>query len=148
VKRAAALAAGVALATAAPALAGTLTVDVTNVRNAKGVVHIDVCPQAKFLKDDCPYAAEAPARPGLTTVVIHNLPAGTYALQAFHDENDNHKVDRALFGIPKEGIGFSNDAPIHLSPPKWKDAALAFNGGNRTTTLKMRYMLGASGPKD
>jgi uncharacterized protein (DUF2141 family) len=148
VKLAAALAAGVALATAAPALAGTLTIDVTNVRNAKGVVHVDVCPQAKFLKDDCPYAAEAPAHPGLTTVVIHNLPAGIYALQAFHDENDNHKVDRALFGIPKEGIGFSNDAPIHLSPPKWKDAALAFDGGTRTTTLKMRYMLGASGPKD
>ena len=74
-------------------------------------------------------------------------PAGHYAVQAFHDENANGKVDRALFGIPKEGIGFSNDAPIHLSPPKWADAVFAFDGGDQVIALKMRYMLGASGPR-
>jgi uncharacterized protein (DUF2141 family) len=81
-------------------------------------------------------------------VVATGVPAGAYAVQAFHDENVNHKVDRGLFGIPKEGIGFSNDAPIHLSPPKWADAAFAFNGAGQTIQVKMRYMLGASGPTD
>ncbi|MDQ2879518.1 MAG: DUF2141 domain-containing protein [Pseudomonadota bacterium] len=131
---------------ASPPPPGTLTVRVTNVRNAKGEVHIDICPQAYFLKDNCPYAASAPARTGVTVVVVHNVPAGHYAVQAFHDENLNHKVDRALFGIPKEGVGFSNDAPIHLGPPKWADAVFAFNGGDQTIQLKTRYFLGASGP--
>ena len=40
--------------------------------------------------------------------------AGRYAVQAFLDENGNGEVDRALFGIPKEGVGFSNDAKIRL----------------------------------
>jgi uncharacterized protein (DUF2141 family) len=109
-------------------------------------VHIDICPQAQFLKDDCPYAASAPARAGTTLVTVRDVPAGAYAAQVFHDENRNHKVDRALFGIPKEGVGFSNDAPIRLGPPKWQDARFAFNGGDQVITLKMRYMLGASGP--
>jgi len=131
----------------AAAPAGTLTVRVTNVRNDKGVVHLDVCREAHFLKEDCKWSGDAPAHPGETVVTVHDLPPGTYAVQAFHDENQNKKVDRALFGtIPKEGIGFSRDAPIHLSPPKWSDAEFAFDGEPMTITLRMRYMLGASGP--
>ena len=62
-----------------------------------------------------------------------------------HDENRNRRVDRALLGIPKEGIGFSNDAPIRMSPPRWDDAMWRF-GGDQTIQLKMRYFLGAAGP--
>ena len=131
---------------AAPLPLGTLTIKVGNVRNDKGTMHIDICPEPYFLKDDCPYVADAPARQGMTIVVARNLPAGRYAVQAFHDENDNKKVDRALFGIPKEGVGFSNDAPIRLSPPKWSAAMFTFDGGARTITLNMRYFLGPSGP--
>jgi uncharacterized protein (DUF2141 family) len=125
----------------------TLTVEVANVRNASGVVHVDVCPQARFLKEDCPYSAEAPARAGVTAIVVPGVPAGRYAVQVSHDENRNHKVDRALFGIPKEGIGFSRDAPIRMSPPKWEDAQFDLAGARQTVRLRMRYMLGASGPQ-
>lgn len=131
-----------------PSDEGILHVRVSNVRNANGQVHIDICPQAMFLKENCPYSAAAPAQTGVTIVTAHNVPPGHYAVQAFHDENANHKVDRALFGIPKEGVGFSNDAPIHLSAPKFADAAFDFAGGDQTIGLKMRYFLGASGPKN
>lgn len=130
---------------AAPAIAATLTIEVDNVRNAHGHIHVDVCPQDHFLKEDCPYSGEAPARTGATLVHIGGVPPGQYAIQAFHDENDNHRVDRALFGIPKEGIGFSNDAPVGLGPPKW-DAARFIVGDDAKLRLKMRYFLGASGP--
>jgi uncharacterized protein (DUF2141 family) len=126
---------------------GTLAVEVTGVRNAKGVVHVDLCPQAQFLKDGCPFAGNAPARAGTTTVLVSNVPAGRYAAQVFHDENRNGRVDRALLGIPKEGIGFSRDAPIRMSPPKWDDARFDFAGSRQTIRLRMRYMLGGSGPK-
>lgn len=125
---------------------GTLAVQITNVRNAKGVVHVDLCPQAQFLGDGCALSGDAPAHVGTTTVLIANVPTGRYAAQAFHDENRNRKVDRALFGIPKEGIGFSRDAPIRMAPPKWEDARFDFAGGRQTISLRMRYLLGASGP--
>lgn len=126
---------------------GTLTVQVTNVRSAKGVVHVDLCPQAQFLKDTCALKGDAPAHTGTTTVLVPGVPAGRYAAQVFHDENRNGRVDRALLGIPKEGIGFSRDAPIRMSPPKWADAVFDFAGPRQTITLKARYMLGSNEPR-
>ena len=133
-----------ALAGAAPV--GTVAVEVMGVRNARGVVHVDLCPEAQFLKDSCRLSGDAPARAGTTVVTVANVPGGTYAAQVFHDENRNGKVDRALFGIPKEGIGFSRDAPIRMAPPKWADARFDVAGGRQTIRLKMRYMLGG-GPR-
>lgn len=125
---------------------GVLIIDVGNVRIAKGNVHVDVCPEAKFLKDDCPWSGNARAKVGDTRVTVANLPAGRYAVQAFLDENANGEVDRALFGIPKEGVGFSNDAKIGFGPPKFAEAAFAFDGNARTIHLNLRYFLGAKGP--
>jgi len=118
----------------------TLQIEVTGVRNSKGVVHVDLCREAEFLKD-CPVQASAPALAGKTIVTISNVQPGTYAVQAFHDENHNGKVDRALFGIPKEGVGFSNDAPIRLGPPKWKDAQFQL-GDDKGIAFKLRYFIG------
>jgi uncharacterized protein (DUF2141 family) len=77
---------------------------------------------------------------------VHGVPAGRYAAQVFLDENKNGKVDRALFGIPKEGVGFSNDARISLGPPKWADAVFTNTGAAQTIRLNLRYFMGAKGP--
>ncbi|WP_267382955.1 DUF2141 domain-containing protein [Sphingomonas sp. GC_Shp_6] len=134
---------------AAPAPEGTLTVRVGNVRNANGRVHVDICPEARFLKDGCPYSGAAPAVAGTTVVVVHGVAPGRYAIQAYHDENRNDKVDRNFLGLPKEGVGFSNDAKIVLFPPRapqWADAKFDFAGPAQTTMLNLRYFIGASGP--
>lgn len=140
----AALAAAPMLAAASPGGTGDLTITVTNVRNARGVVHVDLCREAEFLKD-CPVSAEAPSVIGTTIVHIRNVPPGDYAIQATHDENNNKKVDRGLFGIPKEGVGFSRDAPIGFGPPKWNRAVFHM-AGDHAETLKMRYFTGPAGP--
>jgi uncharacterized protein (DUF2141 family) len=126
--------------------AGAITVNVGNVRNSRGRVIVDICTQDKFLKDNCPYHGEAPARAGTTTVTVANVPAGEFAAQAFHDENNSGEVDRALFGIPKEGIGFSRDARIRMSPPKWRDAVFTHRPQAEVIHFDLRYMMGASGP--
>lgn len=142
------LLAAVLLPAAAPVSgSGSLTLQVWNVRNSHGRVHVDVCPQDKFLKENCPYSAAAPAHEGMTLVTVPNLPAGRYAVQAFHDENSNDKVDRVLFGqLPKEGLAFSNDAFKRLAAPTWADAQFAFTGQPTTIQMKMRYLIGSSGP--
>lgn len=129
------------LIASAPPSGTSIAVAVTNVTVAKGRVHVDICPKTDFLKDDCPWSGDAPAAIGTTIVTIPNVPPGVYAAQAFHDRNDNHKVDRALFGIPTEPVGFSNDAPIHMSPPKWTDAAVQHGDTPQRITLKLRSFL-------
>lgn len=121
--------------------AGPLTVTVTNVRRAVGHVRVDVCSAAEFLKD-CVHSGAAPARAGVTEVVVPDLPPGSYAIQAYLDENDNHEVDQNFIGIPKEGVGFSNDAPFGLGPPTFRRAAFAHGDGADTVTLKLRYLPG------
>ncbi|HWW63881.1 MAG TPA: DUF2141 domain-containing protein [Sphingomonadaceae bacterium] len=119
--------------------AADLDVAVSGVRNDKGVVHVDVCTPETFLKD-CAWHGEAPARQGTTIVTIRNLPPGHYAAQGFHDENRNGKADQGFLGIPKEGVGFSNDAPIRLAPPRLKDALFDYTGAaTPRITFKLRY---------
>ena len=116
-----------------------LTVDIANVRNGRGRVRIDVCPQSRFLDDGCAWHASVPAHAGTTSVTIEDLPPGDYAIQAFHDENGNDAMDRGLFGIPKEGFGFSREARIVFSPPKWKDAVFTHGTTPQRQVLHLRY---------
>jgi uncharacterized protein (DUF2141 family) len=134
------------LTAAAPLPTGTLTLRISNVRNSAGEVHVNLCPHDQFLKPDCPYRGISPAHEGVTVVTVPNLPAGRYAAQVFHDENRNNKVDRLFGKIPKEGLAFSNDAFKRLAAPTWEDAQFVFTGAPQTIQLKMRYLLGASGP--
>ena len=134
------------LAAAAEAASGSITIEVGNVRNARGKVVIDVCPQNRFLEDGCPYHGEAPARVGTTVITIEGVPPGEYAAQAFHDENASGEVDRGVFGIPKEGVGFSRNAKIAWSPPKWRDAFFVHQARAEAIRFNLRYFMGAKGP--
>lgn len=134
------------LALAMAEAAGSITMTIGNVRNARGKVVVDLCPQERFLGDGCIHHAEAQARAGTTVITIENVPAGNYAVQAFHDENANGEVDRAMLGIPREGVGFSRDARIGLSPPKWRDAYFVHQGRAEAIRFRLRYFMGAKGP--
>ena len=82
--------------------AATLEVVVTNVRNAKGHVRVAACTQRTFTKEFCEHNGEAKAVAG-ETVVRLEVPPGTWAVQAYLDENDNEKVDQNLLGLPDRG---------------------------------------------
>jgi len=53
------------------------------------------------------------------------VPPGRYAIVVIHDENENQKLDRNFFGIPKEGFGFSNNPRVIFSAPSWQTASTA-----------------------
>lgn len=126
-------------APASEAGAATLEVLVGNVRNDRGHVRVAVCPQALFLSDKCPFGGTAKARPGEVLVTIPDVPPGTYAAQSFHDENDNRDMDRTLLGLPKEGIGFSNDAPFRFGPPSFGDAAFQLPPSGGRIRFNLRH---------
>jgi uncharacterized protein (DUF2141 family) len=64
---------------------------------------------------------------------------GTYATACFHDENANGRLDRGLFGLPKEGTIVSNYATRTFGLPRWNDAKFAFSGRPTEIALKMSY---------
>lgn len=123
------------LAGAAPGVAGDLTVTVDALRSSDGLIRVAVCPEATFTKPGCPHVAAAPAGQGRVTV--RGIPDGIYAVQVFHDEDSDGQLDRNGFW-PVEGLGFSNDAPMRMGPPRFRDAAVRLRGDG-TVRLSMRY---------
>ena len=131
-----ALASGVFAATCGePALAADVTVRVLGLRSAEGAVRVAICPEDRFTRAACPYTAAMPAtRPAVT---VPGVPDGIYAVQAFHDEDGDGRLDRR--GLrPSEGLAFSNDAPMRMGPPRFRDAAVRVRGDGMLT-LTMRY---------
>jgi len=128
-----------ALCLARPARAATVVVTLAGVRNNHGHVRVAICPKALFLHPQCPWFSSSPARPGDVLVTVTNVPPGTYAAEAFHDEDDNGKLERSFFGLPEEGMGFSNDAPMRFGPPAFGTAS--FYVGDKTTRIRfsVRY---------
>jgi uncharacterized protein (DUF2141 family) len=117
-------------AAAALAHAADLTITVKGVRNAEGAVFLAVydsdrtfmkAPQAKTTR-------RWNAGKGDLKIVIHDLPAGKYAIASYHDENGNGKLDTNALGIPEEGYEFSNDARGMFGPPNFSEAAFDFDG--------------------
>ena len=66
-----------------------------------------------------------------------DLPEGEYAISIFHDENNNNELDTNFLGIPKEGLGASNDARGHFGPPKYKDVKFYLKNGSKTITINL-----------
>ena len=56
---------------------------------------------------------------------------GEYAIAVFHDENGNGKMDKHLFGIPKEPYGFSNNFRPRFSAPSFSDCEFNVGDGSK-----------------
>jgi uncharacterized protein (DUF2141 family) len=74
-----------------------------------------------------------------STCAFDPIPAGTYAVACFHDENKNGQLDKGLFGIPKEGTVASNHAKGTMGPPPFDKAKFSFPGAATTLDLRMGY---------
>ena len=53
-------------------------------------------------------------------ISFDSISPGKYAIQFFHDENENQKMDFSLIGIPKEKFGSSNNVKPILGPPMFE----------------------------
>jgi uncharacterized protein (DUF2141 family) len=125
-----------AFCAAGSASAASIEVRVQGV-TAKGKVLVAVCDKTTFLKD-CAYSGSAPAKAGETVVTVDGVPAGSWAVLSYQDENDNGKLDRNVLGIPKEPYAFSRDARGRFGPPSFEDAAFELRDEKAVTMIKLR----------
>jgi uncharacterized protein (DUF2141 family) len=132
------------LTAAAPEARFDVRVAVTKLRSSEGVVracmtpHPDRFPSCRG--DPAAYSVVVPASEA-KSLRFDGVRPGTYAIALLHDENENGKADRALGMVPREGFGFSHDAPVHLGPPDFQDAAFSVRDEAVQQTIQMRYML-------
>jgi UDP:flavonoid glycosyltransferase YjiC (YdhE family)/uncharacterized protein (DUF2141 family) len=61
-----------------------------------------------------------------------------YAISAFHDENDNQRLDTNFLGIPTESWCTSRGAKAYFGPPSFDDAKFRYAGGVMRHTSDLR----------
>lgn len=114
--------------------AQNLTLEVRDIEKAEGHLYVAIYNSKEtFMKK--PLAAfRVDVKDTVVSIPCQGLPAGTYAISAYQDENANGKMDTAAFGIPTEKYGFSNDAQGVMGPPSFEKCSFTFA---EDTTLVM-----------
>jgi uncharacterized protein (DUF2141 family) len=125
------------LAAALPALATDVSVEITGAASSKGQVLVALYNEETFLKKPLKTLRIDPVPGTAATGVFRDVPEGTYAVVAFHDENGNSKVDRNFIGIPTEKIGFTNN-PTLWGAPHFSDAKFVLGGTAQRFTITLR----------
>lgn len=119
---------------------GTIIVHITGFRSDKGHARVGVFKQAKGFPLDSARAAtgaRVPVQDREATAVFADLPYGSYAVIAHHDENDNYKLDVNWLDLPKEMYGASNNPRARIGPPRWKDAKFELSGDSLIVVIKL-----------
>lgn len=122
-----------------------IQVDVTGLRNDQGQVLCALFTSAEDFPKNYAHAvvrARSAIVRGRASCEFRGVAPGTYAVSVFHDENSNGKLDTNFLGIPREGVGASNNARGHLGPPRFADAAFAFAGGRMLLSIVISYLQG------
>jgi uncharacterized protein (DUF2141 family) len=119
-----------------------LEIALTGLRSSSGNVVLCVWHSPKRFPDGKCEGEGTPLTVAAAPVVQVALPLapGDYAVSLIHDENGNGKLDKNLLGIPKEGVGFSQNPKLMFSAPTY--AATRFDvAGDTTETIRMKYFL-------
>lgn len=117
----------------------SLTLVFDEMKSNKGKVLISVFTKEKSFPADHTKAfkiMEVNAAEGEFT--FDSLPKNIYAVSICHDENGNRQCDMNFLGIPKEGVGVSNNVVGFLGPPSFSDAKFLLDR-NLKITVVIRY---------
>ncbi len=107
---------------------------ITHLRNNKGHVLVAVYKDGIGYPDEVEKAfkrARLSISNKTTSILFNDLPSGNYAIAILHDENDDYKMNKNFFGIPKEGYGFSNNVMGIFGPPSHSKASFQYTGKER-----------------
>lgn len=120
-----------------------LTIRFAGLRSAKGLMRVCLTRNPKFFpgcdKDPDALTASVAAGPA-AQVHIPGIATGDYAISVVHDENENARADM-LMGIPREGVGFSENPRLLFGPPKFAAARFRIGATDIAKMIRIRYFL-------
>ena len=107
-----------------PALAEQLTVRVTGGKANIGQVICSLFSSPEvYLREPAHREIRPIDDAGSVTFQISDLNPGTYSVSVIYDEDSDGEMDTGLFRIPKELVGFSNNARDTFGPPGFEKTA-------------------------
>ncbi|WP_238974566.1 DUF2141 domain-containing protein [Pelodictyon luteolum] len=120
---------------------GSITVSVSGLSNENAGCIIALFNEKKGFPAKTARAARTLTIPsGVTSARFDAVPYGTYALTIFHDRNGNGRLDANFLGMPKEGVGTSNNPRTSFGPPSFNDASFLLDAPEKAIRVNMRYL--------
>jgi uncharacterized protein (DUF2141 family) len=126
------------------AFAATLSVTVDGVRDAQGTVAIAVYSGVEGFPKDSSKAIRRVMAPINETshsasAVFPDLPADTYAIAVFHDDNNSGKLETNFFGVPTKGYGFSNDPNPNMRAARYEESSFVLSAAGSSVRIRLHY---------
>ncbi len=124
--------------------ADDIHISVVGLHNSKGRVGCSLYPSADGFPNKPDKAVRSimvPIKDQKADCDFKGIAKGTYAVAVMHDEDSSGKMEFNDMGIPKEGVGASNDAKGAMGPPKFTDASFEYSGGRKDLTIHLDYLL-------
>lgn len=121
---------------------GSIEFHIKGFRNDKGLARVALFEGEKGFPEEFKEAKETLSieiKDKEAKGVFKDIPHGEYAISVLHDENKDGKMNKNIFGVPREGYGTSNDARGSWGAPKYKDAKFKLEKDKLEMTIKMTY---------
>ena len=131
------------VAAAMPVNAAGLSATVRGVEGSAGVVRISLFNEAQkhyfpLKSGKAAFHAEGLIRDGEARFTLENIPPGNYALFAYHDANNNQRMDHRWYGPPDESFAYFRDFKVKLLPPDFEDVAFGLGAEDMAVTLHLQ----------
>ncbi len=121
---------------------GKLTVEIDGLKNKEGQICASIFASSEGFPSDRDRVLQQQCTKIIDTpflITFENLKAGSYAVAVFHDQNNDRALNSNLFGIPREGFGFSSNPEIRTRAPKFSEAAFLVAGPNTNIQIQLKY---------
>jgi len=122
---------------------GKITVKLTGFKNSSGMAGISIYnspagfPSDPFKSMKIEFVA---IDENAATITFSSLAEGEYAISAFHDENNNGRLESTWYGAPKEGVGVSNNIRGNFGAPKFDEAKFLLDRTEKVISINLFYL--------
>lgn len=119
-----------------------ISATVTGFKNEKGVCRACLYDNAAAFsgKGEPVLCVEAGIKDKSAVIIFNDVKKGSYAINLFHDANNNQKFDMNFLGIPKEGYGASGNKLPFAAAPTFNDNKFEVNNSAVLLAIKLRYL--------
>ncbi|UZW57344.1 DUF2141 domain-containing protein [Sphingobium sp. JS3065] len=124
----------------ASASAAPLEVRADHVRPGRGWIRFALYRGARGFRheEQAVKVIQVRATAASVTAQFDDLPPGEYAVIAYHDANEDRKLDLRFGMFPTEGWGLSNNPHI-MGPPSFSASSFTVNEQGSAIAINLRY---------
>lgn len=121
-----------------------IEINITNLKSTKGTIRVSLFNKSNedafpSDKDKAYKIYKFKIDSKTQSFVLENLPFDEYAFSIHHDEDGNNKLNKNWIGMPKEGLGASNNARGNFGPPSYKQAKFKLTNQSNSHKIELYY---------